>query len=347
MDTITHHSTEGAFHKSKALELKLSLMIQSKKRILLAGSRLKKNLKVGSILNQEKSPEQDRQDMSKPKHFFKTVKHHFKSKKRICCMELSHLTETILVQEMTLRNVSFRQRYNWMKLQSRLLFLSLLRRSVGAARKFGILPIKPYVGAGHQPAKIKARRWYIIYPDNTFLVFHVSVLLVIMLYLVIFFPLDLAYDLDSNSDWLLGMSIFSYAYFFFDILIGFVLAFERQGSVIDEPYQIVRHYITWWFLIDLLATFPFDMILKQNNLRINNVLKIPKLILIIKSIFATTNPSQKKNKISENRLKLLFSSSRLRYVVKNISLILLFIHLSACVWIFLLRFENVDNWYTR
>jgi hypothetical protein len=143
------------------------------------------------------------------------------------------------------------------------------------------------------------------------------------------------------------MSIFSYAYFFFDILIGFVLAFERQGSVIDEPYQIVRHYITWWFLIDLLATFPFDMILKQNNLRINNVLKIPKLILIIKSIFATTNPSQKKNKISENRLKLLFSSSRLRYVVKNISLILLFIHLSACVWIFLLRFENVDNWYTR
>ncbi len=347
METNTNHSTEGAFHKSKALEMKLSLMIQSKKKILMAGTRLKKSVKLRSKLEHEQLPEQAKQDISKPKQFFKNVKHHFKSKKRICCLELSHLTETILVQEMSLRNVSFRQRYNWMKLQSRLLFLSLLRRSVGAARKFGILPIRPVLVTGHQRPKSRPRRWYIIYPDNTFLAFHASVLLIIVVYLVIFFPLDLAFSLDRNSDWLLGMSIFSYAYFFFDILIGFLLAFERQNVVVDEPCQIVRHYVTWWFLVDLVATIPFDMILQRNNLRINNALKIPKLVLIIKSIFRSGSPSQKKSDISESRLKLLFSSTRVRYVVKNICLILLFIHFSACVWIFLLRFEDADNWYTR
>ena len=328
---------------------RLSSILQSHKKMLLARVRLKKRFKHKLLPSSDNETiKQFEIDFKNPKDFFKKAKDHFKSKINISKLELTKLSDDILAKEAELTNISKTQKLRWRNLQKKLLFVSLLRRSVTIARKYGIVSSEPTMKKDFKPTVTRVRKRYIIYPDNSFLVIHALLLSFFLIYLVIFFPLDIAFDLDTKSGFFLSISILSYLYFFFDICIGFILAFERAGKIIDSPKEIIKHYLTWWLLIDIAATFPLDAIFQQGNLKINGFLKIPKLILIMKSIFGTGREEQEANKtLSDRKLKMFFSSSRTRYAVRTLILILLFVHTTACIWIFLLRYNSKSNWYTK
>lgn len=47
-----------------------------------------------------------------------------------------------------------------------------------------------------------------------------------------------------------------------DILINFRTTFVNgQDEVVSHPGKIAIHYLTGWFLIDLVAAIPFDLLL--------------------------------------------------------------------------------------
>lgn len=47
-----------------------------------------------------------------------------------------------------------------------------------------------------------------------------------------------------------------------DILINFRTTFVNgQDEVVSHPGRIAIHYLTGWFLIDLVAAIPFDLLL--------------------------------------------------------------------------------------
>lgn len=51
-----------------------------------------------------------------------------------------------------------------------------------------------------------------------------------------------------------------------DILINFRTTFVNgQDEVVSHPGRIAVHYLSGWFLIDLVAAIPFDLLLVGSN----------------------------------------------------------------------------------
>ena len=86
----------------------------------------------------------------------------------------------------------------WKKIQNKTLFLSLLRKILRNARNFGIDP-KKLPEMAKLDEEIKTKNSWVIYPDSSLYKFHIIVMSVIMIYLIIFFPLDLAFNIDDSS----------------------------------------------------------------------------------------------------------------------------------------------------
>ena len=51
--------------------------------------------------------------------------------------------------------------------------------------------------------------------------------------------------------------------FAIDILISFHTGFDKGFEIIMEKEMIIYHYLRGWFLIDLVATLPWDIIIKM------------------------------------------------------------------------------------
>lgn len=54
--------------------------------------------------------------------------------------------------------------------------------------------------------------------------------------------------------------------FVIDILINFRTTFVNgQDEVVSHPGRIAVHYLSGWFLIDLVAAIPFDLLLVNSD----------------------------------------------------------------------------------
>lgn len=66
-----------------------------------------------------------------------------------------------------------------------------------------------------------------------------------------------------------------------DILINFRTTFVNgQDEVVSHPGRIAVHYLSGWFLIDLVAAIPFDLLLVGSDTDEVSLLLF-KLILIL------------------------------------------------------------------
>lgn len=84
-----------------------------------------------------------------------------------------------------------------------------------------------------------------------------------------------------------------------DILINFRTTFVNgQDEVVSHPGRIAIHYLTGWFLIDLVAAIPFDLLLVGSDTDEVNFF----IITFFSSFFAfamPTNNNIKKNLMNE------------------------------------------------
>ena len=66
---------------------------------------------------------------------------------------------------------------------------------------------------------------------------------------------------ENDSIILYGLSIFVNTCYLIDIVISmFTAYYSKHLILIDDLCLIVKNYILTWFLIDLLTTFPFDLL---------------------------------------------------------------------------------------
>ena len=53
-----------------------------------------------------------------------------------------------------------------------------------------------------------------------------------------------------------------------DIILNFCTGYIKdsgEGDIVLDPKVIRIHYLKTWFVIDLLSTFPFDLILNVSH----------------------------------------------------------------------------------
>ena len=59
------------------------------------------------------------------------------------------------------------------------------------------------------------------------------------------------------------MKVISYTFdfiFLIDIFVNFNSAYYENDKLIDDRRKIVFNYLTGWFIIDLLAMLPIDLL---------------------------------------------------------------------------------------
>jgi hypothetical protein len=78
-------------------------------------------------------------------------------------------------------------------------------------------------------------------------------------------------------------------FFFLEICLTFCTAYDDNGKLIYDRRQVAMRYLKSWFIIDLIATIPFDMFVDaiENStsstmaLKIAKVLRLPRILRLM------------------------------------------------------------------
>lgn len=144
----------------------------------------------------------------------------------------------------------------------------------------------------------------------------------VVIYIIIFVLTDIGFSWYKISK---GLYIFNYivdAYCWVDMLISFNTGFVHGGHLIMSRKAIWKHYLEFWFWIDLAANVPWEslsVVEKENRKAVKFVkwLKLPRLLRL-------------------GRLrKIMRGNARYLDLVSTIGSMLLCIHMGACFWVFI------------
>lgn len=151
-------------------------------------------------------------------------------------------------------------------------------------------------------------------------------------------PVDIAFEPPAFNTTLNDVvNHFIDALFAIDILLNFRTAYtvEATGLELSEPRQIAINYLKGRFIIDILATVPFDSIFQgftengvSGQLAVLSLLKFFRVLRVTK-VISYINASEN-IKHSLKIFKLLF-------------FLVIYIHFQACAWFY---YTNIDKvWY--
>ncbi|XP_061520442.1 potassium voltage-gated channel subfamily H member 8 [Phycodurus eques] len=122
--------------------------------------------------------------------------------------------------------------------------------------------------------------------------------------------------------------------FILDIVFNFRTTYvSKSGQVIFDARQICFHYLTTWFIIDLVAALPFDLLyaFKVSVVSVVHLLKTVRLLRLLRLL-------QKMDRYSQHSTVVL---------TLLMSMFALLAHWMACIWYIIGKMEmeaNAYNW---
>ena len=121
----------------------------------------------------------------------------------------------------------------------------------------------------------------IIMPDSSFRLMWDLFILLLILYYAVAVPVRVGFDIDPSF---LVLEHFFTACFFLDIFFNFNTGFKVKGQLMLQHGQIAKNYLKGWFLIDLVASFPFDALVDETKANTADVGKLGRLAKIFKLV---------------------------------------------------------------
>lgn len=191
----------------------------------------------------------------------------------------------------------------------------------------------------------KKKPFYILLPHSELRSSWDLYMSILLVYVAGFVPFRVSY-LTSLQSWLKGLEMFIDISFGIDIILNFFTAYEVKGLSGKEevyecrPKKIAVNYLKGYFVLDFLATFPFDLILKTEAARdydgLNHASKLSKLPKIIKFLrvarllrLLRVYRLQQLVRQIENNYNVHQGITRLLNIV---SIIMFATHLVGCLW---------------
>uniref|UniRef100_A0A3P9JHF2 Potassium voltage-gated channel, subfamily H (eag-related), member 8 n=1 Tax=Oryzias latipes TaxID=8090 RepID=A0A3P9JHF2_ORYLA len=117
-----------------------------------------------------------------------------------------------------------------------------------------------------------------------------------------------------------------------DIIFNFRTTYvSKSGQVIFDARQICIHYLTTWFIIDLVAALPFDLYRIFSSVSVVHLLKTVRLLRLLRLL-------QKMDRYSQHSTVVL---------TLLMSMFALLAHWMACIWYIIGKMEieaNSYNW---
>ena len=117
----------------------------------------------------------------------------------------------------------------------------------------------------------------------------------LLTYVASLMPFNLAFqDFETDSSWFLFDTIIDFA-FVTDLIINCFTAFvDEEGKLVTSNKKIFFNYVKGWLIIDMIASFPFNLIQKEildtasassnagNYNQILRLLRLPRLYRLLK-----------------------------------------------------------------
>ncbi|CAD8187027.1 unnamed protein product [Paramecium octaurelia] len=203
--------------------------------------------------------------------------------------------------------------------------------------------------------------------DKIRIVWDVFTMLVIFLAILIL-PVEISFNVESS--FLDDFNIFSLSVFTLDIFINFNTAFQHKGQYVFDRKLIMQNYLKWWFWIDVVSTFPFDLIVEaatssvvkveedeldqqQNKSQKDSLVQTMKLLRILKffrliKIIRLLRLLKLKQLFAKLEDYIDISGSVITiYQLLKLTFIMLFVaHWLACIWHFIAEQENSSSGYS-
>ncbi|KAM3133635.1 hypothetical protein pb186bvf_014322 [Paramecium bursaria] len=86
-----------------------------------------------------------------------------------------------------------------------------------------------------------------------------SLCMILIFYEIIAIPMDLSFNVTLGNNFELVVD----SLFMLDILISFNTTFYDKGVVIHDRKKIALNYLSSWFILDILSSFPYDLVLND------------------------------------------------------------------------------------
>jgi len=76
------------------------------------------------------------------------------------------------------------------------------------------------------------------------------------------------------------------SFFILDIFLSFNVAYRENNLLVKDRLKLFKNYLTGWFVLDLIASFPYQIIQNfvQNsgNLKLLNMLRFIRIFRLFK-----------------------------------------------------------------
>lgn len=201
--------------------------------------------------------------------------------------------------------------------------------------------------------KIMMKKW-IINPNGKFKVYWDHMQLVLILYTSIIFPTKLSYfDMGIYLIWDIIDYIIDFL-FLIDLVINFFQPYYDKGNLVTDHCKIAMRYLKFWFWVDSLSIFPFELAFKQDSqlfIFLARVFKTPRIYRVFRMgrLIRTFKAGMKSDTIVVQYILHLIRSEKLLVSIAPIYFFgLVICHIFACIWHYNSdKSDDPKNWLTR
>ena len=193
---------------------------------------------------------------------------------------------------------------------------------------------------GDDNAQRLQEKKYIVDPHGTFRITWDIFMSLILLYIAFYVPyrVCLYWDDENTSQGMQVVEYISDGLFGIDIILNFFTAYHdpSSGVLVTSHRKIALHYIKTYFIIDLMASFPFGLVLDGSAKTLNKsgkVMRLPRLIKFLRLMRLLKLLRVVRLRQFVSRVETDFSIHHgISRMLKIIFTVLLVTHLVGCLW---------------
>jgi len=179
---------------------------------------------------------------------------------------------------------------------------------------------------------------------------------VLIIYIAFVLPVTMSFEPQVSSA-MLTWDIVLDVIFLIDIPLNFFTGFTEDGVVVREQRKVAMHYLSGWFLVDLVSAFPFDAVIlgpdvykprtfistshtDRNRLRFFKYIKVVRLLRLFRVARLSRITKRLKDKFRMKHSQVTFTGFAF--------FVILVAHWIACFWYMIPQLEGIDeeNWVT-
>ncbi len=274
---------------------------------------------------------------------FQDIQAHFSKARKQAIERLTFEQTKTTIKEKLLRSIASHYYSSWKLMQNKMVVLSLVRSVLKDRRKFGMLGClidQSYLST----AKEDDRKRYLIYPGTKRFLLHMFFLFIFFLYVVVFFPLYLAFGHQNDTILHQIMILITLGFFVVDMGLRFITSFQENGFWVHRRREISKRYIKGYFFFDLVCAIPFELLVDhEQRVLFVRLIFLLRTLKIVNTVFNRT--------LSGNYfidlLKRIFPSTKSFTVFSTLGLTLLTVHMMSCIWVFIPLLDSSVNWRFR